>query len=341
MNKSTIVVGGGITGMTAAGELSTLGIEVTLVEQEPQTGGHVACWDRLFPTRRPAEEVISFLQKQTDSKVKILSGKSVTDILHHDGLFTATLSDGTILHAESLVLATGYNLFDASRKEEYGYGIYDNVITSAELEDWFKSRQPVRTKNGRTPSRVAFIHCVGSRDEKVGNLYCSKVCCITGVKQAIEVKEALPECEVYSFYMDLRMYDRYFEELYFEAQQKYGISFIRGRLSECSENADHTLVVKTEDTLTGKPMKMIVDLVVLLVGFVPRSQNNQLFSNLKLITGNDGFLQPGDEHHGDNLTRIPGLYITGAVKGPVTIANAVADARATALQVFSFLHPGH
>jgi len=338
MNKSTIVVGGGIAGMTAAGELSRLGVEVTLVEQEQITGGHAACWDRLFPTRRPAEEVISFLREQTDSKVNKFSGRSVTEILHHESMFTATLSDGTILHGESLVLATGYDLFDASRKEEYGYGIYDNVITSAELEGWFKNHQLVRTKNGRIPSRVAFIHCVGSRDEKVGNLYCSKVCCITGVKQAIEVKEALPACDVYSFYMDLRMFDRNFEELYFEAQKKYGITFIRGRLSECSENADHTLVVKTEDTLTGKPMKMIVDLVVLLVGFVPRSQNTQMLSKLKLITGNDGFLQPEDEHNGDNLTRIPGLFITGAVKGPVTIANAVADARATALQVYSFLH---
>ncbi len=339
MNSSTIVIGGGIAGMTAAGALSRLGIEVTLIEQEPGIGGHVNSWDRLFPTRRPATEVIGKLNIQLDSHIKMITGKCVMEIQRQEKGFNVILSDGKALHGESLVLATGYDLFDATRKEEYGYGIYDNVITSADLESWFKDKKPLLTRDGREPSRVAFIHCVGSRDEKVGNLYCSKVCCITGVKQAIEVKEAIPDCEVYSFYMDLRMFDRCFEELYFEAQQKYGVSFIRGRLSECSENPDHTLVVKTEDTLTGKPMKMVVDLVVLLVGFVPRIKNIRMLSELQLVTGSDGFLQPADEHTGDNLTRIPGLFVTGTVKGPMTIANAIADARATALQVFSYLNP--
>ena len=86
-------------------------------------------------------------------------------------------------------------------------------------------------------------------------------------------------------------------------------------------------------------MKMVVDLVVLLVGFVPRIKNIRMLSELQLVTGSDGFLQPADEHTGDNLTRIPGLFVTGTVKGPMTIANAIADARATALQVFSYLNP--
>jgi heterodisulfide reductase subunit A len=241
------------------------------------------------------------------------------------------------LTAGCIVLATGYELFDARKKEEYGYGIYDNVITSAELEGLFKKGRKITTHDGKTPKRVGIIHCVGSRDEKVGNLYCSKVCCVTGVKQAIEIREMLPECEVFSFYMDLRMYDRNFEELYYEAQQKWGVNFIRGRLSECAENPDHSLVLKTEDTLTGRPLKMTVDLMILLVGFVPGPETLKIAQMLGLKSGSDGFLLSSDEHVQDNSTSIPGVFLTGAVKGPACIVNAIADARATALQVKSFL----
>ena len=96
---------------------------------------------------------------------------------------------------------------------------------------------------------------------------CSKVCCATGVKQALELKERLPDTEIYCFYMDLRMYERYFEDLYLEAQQKWGVNFIRGRLSEACENPDGTILVKVEDTLAGKPLKMSLDLMVLLGWF--------------------------------------------------------------------------
>ncbi len=119
------------------------------------------------------------------------------------------------------------------------------------------------------PQRIGFIHCVGSRDEKVGNLHCSKVCCVTAVKQAIEVKEMLPHAEIFLFYMDLRMFGRHFEELYKEAQQKYGIQFIRARLSEAFENPDGSLQIRIEDTLLAKPMKMTLDLLVLMVGIQP------------------------------------------------------------------------
>jgi heterodisulfide reductase subunit A len=254
-----------------------------------------------------------------------------------DGAFEIITSKGITIQARSIVIATGYDIFDARKKEEYGYGIYDNVITSAELETLFSEGKKITTRDGKTPKRIGFIHCVGSRDEKVGNRYCSKVCCVTGVKQAIEIREMLPECEVFSFYMDLRMYDRNFEELYYEAQQKWGVNFIRGRLSECAENPDHSLVLKTEDTLTGRPLKMTVDMMVLLAGFVPRPETKQLAHMLGLGIGSDGFLLSADEHFKDNCTAIPGVFIAGAVKGPACIVNTMADARATATEVGGYL----
>jgi len=337
MNKRTLVIGGGVAGLTAASHLASLGVSVTLIEKEDHTGGHAAGWSHLFPTRRPAGEVISFLERGNSGKTEIITGKTVTSIGRNNGGFTASLSDLSTLQGDAVILATGFDLFDAARKEEYGYGIYENVITSAELESVFRSGEPVRTRNGKPPRKVAFIHCVGSRDEKVGNLYCSKVCCVTGVKQAIEIREKMPATEVFSFYMDLRMFDRFFEELYFEAQQKWGVSFIRGRLSECAENPDHSIVIKTEDTLTGRPLKMTVDLVVLLVGFTPRACNRWLGTLPYLTKGVDGFITANDGHIDNNGSAVPGIYLAGTIKGPGGIAETIADARATALQVYEYL----
>ncbi len=337
MNKQVVVIGAGVAGLTVAGALAEQNIKVVLIEKESQTGGHVRNWDRLFPSRRHGSEVMDFLDANISEQVDIRRGVSVSSIVRVQNGFKVILANHDEIDAACLILSTGFQLFNAAKKEEYGYGIYDNVITSAELESIFKSGAAITTKSGKTPERVAFIHCVGSRDEKVGNLYCSKVCCVTGVKQAIEIREILPHCEVFSFYMDLRMYDRNFEELYYEAQQKWGVNFIRGRLSECAENPDHSLIIKTEDTLTGKPLKMTVDLVVLLVGFTPSAGTDEIVKILALKTGQDGFVASADEHFLDNNTDIPGVFVTGALKGPACIVNTIADARATAQQVGKYL----
>jgi len=337
MAKKVLVIGGGIAGMTATASLAESGVHVDLLEKDDHLGGHVQRWDKLFPSLRPGKEVTDFFQNKIDDRVQVHMNVNIRDISRMDDEFILSLDNGEKIKGNAIILATGYELFDAARKEEYGYGIYDNVITSAELEDRFKTSGKITTSNGEVPARVAFIHCVGSRDEKVGNLYCSKVCCVTGVKQAIEIKELLPSAEVFCFYMDLRMFDRNFEELYFEAQQKWGINFIRGRLSECAENPDHSIVLKTEDTLTGRPLKMTVDLMVLLIGFIPSPETRRISGMLGLQSGNDGFLKPEDEHIQDNITAIPGVFISGAVKGPACIVNTVADARATVLQVAAYL----
>ncbi len=337
MNNKVIVIGGGIAGLTTAGALSNLGIEVIVLEKDALTGGHVKNWDRLFPSHRPGKQVMDFIGNNLAPEIDIRCGAKVNSIDHNGDGFTVHIENSEPVQAKSLVLATGYELFDAHKKEEYGYGIYDNVITSAELEAIFKEGKKITTPGGKTPQRIGIIHCVGSRDEKVGNLYCSKVCCVTGVKQAIEIREMLPGCEVFSFYMDLRMYDRNFEELYYEAQQKWGVNFIRGRLSECAENPDHSLVLKTEDTLTGRPLKITVDMIVLLVGFMPRPETREIAKMLGLESGPDGFLLSSDEHVKDNSTSIPGVFLAGAVKGPACIVNTIADARATAFQVKEFV----
>jgi heterodisulfide reductase subunit A2 len=337
MSKTVIVIGGGIAGMQAASSLSARGVEVILLEKGDQLGGHVGKWDRLFPTRRKSEEVVDFLKKGLNDGISILLNANLKEIRKNDREFTVILDNGENLSGEALLFTTGFDLFDARKKEEYGYGIYDNVITSADLEEFFhKNRQPDLLK-GITIKRIGIIHCVGSRDEKVGNLYCSKVCCITGVKQAIEIKEMVPASEVFCFYMDLRMFDRHFEEMYLEAQQKWGIQFIRGRLSEASENPDHSILLKVEDTLAGLPLKMTVDLVILLTGFVPSAETKRLAAMVGLQPAEDGFLIPVDEQLLPNTSSVQGVFLAGSVKGPASIQNTIADAKAAAIQIIEYL----
>lgn len=335
--KKVVVIGGGLAGMESSSYLSAMGYDVTLVEKQDQLGGHVLNWDRLFPTKRKGVEVLSFVKQGLSNGVDVRTSTTVQSIAKNGELFTVSTTDNKPVVADAILLATGYDTFDARKKEEYGYGIYDNVITSADLEMTFSKKWKILTKDGRPPKRVAFIHCVGSRDEKLGNISCSKVCCVTAVKQAIEVKEQIPDAEIFNLYMDLRMFGMGFEELYKEAQEKYGVNFIRGRLSEAAENSDGSLVLKTEDTLTGRPMRITVDLLVLMVGILPSKSSIKLAKKLNVKLGANGFIATPDEHTLTNSTSVSGVFVAGTASAPRTVASTLTDARAAALKVASYL----
>ncbi len=338
VKKKVTVIGGGIAGMEAAGRLISMGFEVVLLEKSSSLGGHVAQWHNLFPDKKPALDIIENIKLSVINKADIHLDVDVNKVSRQNGNFTVYTNNGKNIESDAIIVATGYDLFDASKKEEYGYKIYDNVITSADLEEKFKNGELIKTKNGDIPKRIAFIHCVGSRDEKVGNTYCSKVCCVTGVKQAMEIKLSIPEVEVYSFYMDLRMYDRYFEDLYYEAQANYGIRFIRGRLSEACENQDGSIMLKAEDTLIGKPLKMNVDLVVLLVGMVSPCNVAHLKRKFLVDASSDNFIKPLDNHINLNLTLVEGIFVAGTCTGPKSVAETLSDARSAAIQAACFLN---
>ena len=234
-----------------------------------------------------------------------------------------------------MLLSTGYTPFDAHRKEELGYGIYPGVHTSLEMEKMIREKS-ILNSVGDAPKRVVFLQCVGSRDEKSGNLYCSKLCCVTAVKQAIEVKKMLPNCEVFVFYMDLRMWGQHFEEMYRTAQQEYGINFIRGRISEAGGTFDGRVQIKAEDTLLGRPLKMTSDLLVLMVG-MEASQGTKKLSEMCHICGEYGFAQSRDPHLNDCLTAAPNLFVAGACKRPMTLTDALNDGRSAAYDILTSL----
>lgn len=316
--------------MQCASELLKEGVKVTLLEKEQNTGGKLRNWYKLFPTYTPAEEVLSALRhKLTGAKnLTLKTGVEATAITPKK----VTLSTGEQIDCDAAVIATGFTLFDARVKEEYGYGIYDNVITSADLEQMFV-RGEVRLKNGAKPKRIAILHCVGSRDEKVCQRHCSKVCCVTGVKQAIELKRLFPEANVFNFYMDIRMFGPGYEEMYREAQTQYNVHFVRGRISEVSPTFDDKLQIKAEDTLTGRPLKMGVDMLVLLVGMKSNDMNSALVENSFLKQQSSGFMQPRNSFLGNVESNVGGIFYAGAVTAPKNVGESlnegVAAARAT------------
>lgn len=336
--KSVVVIGGGIAGMEVTNQLAAMGFDVYLLEKSNRLGGKLLDWDRLFPTFRKAGEVVQYMSRsKSHAAVHVFTDTMVKNVEKKDGLYIVYTSSDQILRANALVITTGFELFNAARKEEYGYGIYDNVFTSADLERKLGSGEALINAQGIVPRRIAFVHCVGSRDVKTGNHYCSKVCCITGVKQAIEVKQQIPGAEIYCFYMDLRMYGEGYEELYRKAQEKYYVQFIRGRVSEVSENIDHSLLLKAEDTLSGRPLKMNVDMLVLLIGMEPGRGSNDLKQLLKLETMQSGFPEPADVHVSRNITSVRGVFMAGACICPLSVNDTIENARSAALEVQSYL----
>ncbi len=237
--------------------------------------------------------------------------------------------------ATAILMASGFDLFPAERKEEYGYGVYDHVITNADLENWFKTKADGRVV--KNPKRIGFVHCVGSRDEKAGNRYCSKVCCATAVKQACEAKEAFSDADVFCFYMDLRMFGKGYEDLYLKAQKDYGIRFIRGRVSEVAENIDKHLVVKAEDTLSGKPIKVTLDMLVLMAGMTNCASVANVADMLSLNTDEDGFFSSKDSIYQLQESGKPGIFYAGACTGPKTLPDSLHEARAAALAINNYI----
>jgi len=337
MGKHVVVIGGGVAGLEVAGQLSKVGIQVSLIEKDSKTGGNLNKWYKLFPDRRKSSEVKEYLNGITaNNGINLMTNTSIEMFNRHRDHFSIITSGGRELIADAIIVATGFDLFKSARKEEYGYGIYDNVITSADLEEMF-SRGEISLTDNTIPEKIGIIHCVGSRDEKVGNFYCSKLCCVTAVKQAIEIREFLPESKVFCFYMDMRMGGAFYEELYREAQEQWGVNFIRGKVSEVSETIDNQLLIKVEDTLAGRPLKMKFDLLVLMAGMEMSEGGKKIAGIGGLRTGENRFFAANDNHFGSNISNIEGVFYAGTCTAPMNITETISHARAAVIEVIDYL----
>ncbi len=287
--KPVLIVGGGPAGLEAARGLADIGYNSIIVEKNDFLGG------------KPIEEHYSVLTPdQTDAetamKVKIdaVTGNDLVDIrtnttvLATDGdapNMMVTLKgkvDEEVVEVGSVIVATGFDHFDPGKETQmYGYYEYDDVITLVDAEKMFKDKNFVRPSNGEKPKQVCFIQCVGSRDRQIGNQWCSKVCCGVASQQAIEIRELIPDCRVFVFYIDLRAYGFWEDDVYWKAQEQHKVNFVRGIVTEITQRGDQ-VVVKGEDTTLGRPMEIPMDVVVLSVGMEPSEGTKAMAEMFKL-----------------------------------------------------------
>lgn len=235
------------------------------------------------------------------------------------------------LQVDSVVVATGFDPFDPHLKPEYGYGLYDNVITGLQFERLSSASGPTYGEiklNDREINDVVFIQCVGSRDRTLGNAYCSRVCCMYTAKHAHLVREKLPDARVTVFYMDIRAFGKGFEEFYDRVREEQ-VLYRRGNPSEIYARGNR-LVVKAEDTLLGQPVEVEADLVVLAIGLVPRADTQALAELLGLSSSEDGFFQEAHPKFRPTETDVSGVFLAGCCQGPKDIPDAVAQGKAAA-----------
>ncbi|MBE0522955.1 MAG: hydrogenase iron-sulfur subunit [Methanosarcinales archaeon] len=243
----------------------------------------------------------------------------------------------------AIIVATGYHPFDAARKPEYGYKRIKNVITSMELEQMLNSSGPthgqvVRPSDGQPAKRVAFIQCVGSRDETVGNPYCSRVCCMAAIKNSGHIKDRDPETKVSVHYIDIRAGGENYEEYYVRNQEK-GVEFIRGRVASVKE-VDGEAVITYEDTMTEEIIDETVDLVVLSVGLEANDDANNIISTLNLTRRPDRFIQVAHPKMRPVDTHTRGVFVAGCASGPKEIQVSIAQGIAAAARAQSLLSGG-
>lgn len=333
--RKIAVIGAGPAGIESASILAREN-EVLLFEKSATALSNILDKAYLFPDFSSASEIADSLNsKLINENIKLMLNTEVVDIVRNDSEWKIVDKSGKNYFVDAVLITTGYQTFDATRKEELGYGIYKGVVTSIDMERMIKYNQIVNSIN-ESPKRVVFLQCVGSRDEKSGNRYCSKVCCVTAVKQAIEVRKMLPEAEIYIFYMDLRMWGQHFEELYRESQEKYDVRYVRGRISEASSTFDRKIQIKAEDTLLGVPLKMTTDLLVLMVGMEASCGTRELGKKCG-IDGEYGFVKTSSPHLNDNETAEKGLFVAGSCKRPMTINDVLNDARSAACLIEEYL----
>jgi heterodisulfide reductase subunit A len=427
IHPATLVVGGGIAGIQAALEVADAGFHVYLVEREPSIGGHMAQFDKTFPTldcsaciltpkmvtagNHPNITLMSYAevthvdgyvgnftvtvkQKARSVKTDVCTGcgicqekcpKKVIDEVYEAGLgnrkaiytpfpqavprfpvldrenctyflkgtckacekfcptnaidFTQQDEDIT-LQVGQIILATGYDLFDARRIPQYGYGRLANVFTSLEFERLSNAAGPTNgnivLRDGVTvPKTVAIVHCVGSRDKNYNN-YCSSICCMQSLKFAHLVKERTG-AEVYNFYIDMRTPAKGYDEFYQRLLEE-GTHFIRGRVAEITDAArgpgeEGKIIVQAENTLIGKQMRVPVDMVILSAGLEPRHDHKEVAHLFGLSCSSDGWLIERHPKLDPVATMTEGIFIAGCVQGPKDIPASVVQGAAAAARV--------
>jgi heterodisulfide reductase subunit A len=336
--KTVLVIGGGISGITVASELAQAGIPTTLIEKEASLGGLAGSFcckasescNKCFAC--VVDKRLSEIRSRQD--FSIFTQTTLTHLEGTPGAYRASLKKGRekiALEVSSIVVATGIDPYDASQKPEYGYGLYRNVITARDLDEMLRFRGTLsRPSTGQRPKSIAFFQCVGSRDESIGNLYCSQVCCAYALRLIKAIRHTYPEITATFLYMDIQPAGASFQHFLDSCRQDKGIRLIRSLPSKVYHSpVSEDVRVRFIDPEKDEVVEETFDVIVLSVGIVLSRDSKELAQRLGLTFTEDGFIA--------SPPRNTGLFIAGACHGPKDIDRSILHAKSTALHVQDYL----
>ena len=344
INPATLVIGGGIAGLSAVLEIANADKKVYLIEKSDHLGGHVANIDVTFPYMYSAQQIIQPIIKRVldHPNVEVFLETEIVEVFGYVGNFETTIQHegkGKELKFGNIVVATGLKAFDPGGIENYAYGKLADVITSLELEQMFLSGK-VQTKAGKEPRNIAIIHCVGSRNSDYHE-YCSRICCMNALKYANQLRSAIPHANIYELYADMRAFGKGCEELYCQTSrrnvmflmydQKEGIP----KISKASAKDECNLIIEMDEKLSGESVEVPADLVILMVAM-------EAHENAKTIAHAVGVSMCGNEFYIEKhpkldpvATTTDGVYVVGNCQAPKDIPDAVSQARAAVARILA------
>lgn len=336
LNEGVLVIGGGVAGMQAAIDIAASGREVVLVDKDKSLGGHVKDYGALFPDLTEGSSLVK--QKvqiiKENPKITVMLGTEVDKLLQVNSNikanFRITGNPKEQVFATA-VIATGFDNFDGRKYGEYGYGRYPGVITGIDFEHQEEAilKKPIKT--------AVFIKCVGSRDRSKGMPYCSKICCMYTAKQALELKRAQPNTQVYVFYMDIRSNFKNGEEFVRGAMENQHVKYIRGRVGKVIPT-NNRLLIRAEDTLMGVPLELEADLVVLATAMVPSESTQSLVTQVGGSLDANGFVLPIPMAESENpMSLTKGVFYAGTCGFPCDVKEALNQGSAAAAGVLGYL----
>ncbi len=358
LTKRAMVIGGGVAGLQAALDIADAGYPVVLVEKEAWLGGHATQLSGTYLNLDAVPEMLASMVRRVEEHpaVQVLTQAEVQDAGGYVGNFTVKVSreEAALVDRSSgesltftfdvgaIAMATGYELYSRERLGEYGGGKYPDVIDGLQFEQMLaldRSAEGVirRPSDGRAAQEVVFVQCAGSRDPELHKPYCSKVCCMYVAKQAIMYKQRVPEGQAYVFYIDIRSQGKGYEEFVQRAMEEYNVLYLRGKVSKVFEE-DSKVIVWGVDTLTGVPLQIAADLVVLATAAVPSAEARDLAQRLRISTDEHGFFSEAHPKLRPVESLTPGIFLAGAGQFPKDIPETISQASAAAakvLQLFS------
>ena len=253
--------------------------------------------------------------------------------------FTQTVEKYTI-KCKSVVVATGFQLFDPTLIPRYGFGRFKNVITSMQMERQLAPTRPfntvLRPSDGKMPDNIAYVLCTGSRDKTVGTPICSQVCCMYSTKQAQLLMGALPMADITLYYLHIRAFGKGFNEFYAQAQSM-GVEYVKGKVAKITEKEDGNLILRYEDINTGKVTETEHDMVVLSVGILPNQGITELFTNRKLELDPFNYVSQSNPLESPAMTTIDGVFVAGVASAPMDIPDSILSAGAASSEAANYI----